>query len=172
MTKQLLPIKELTQLEKDILDIISTSEISSPIEIARLLDLDESEIIPILNNDEFYNLICARSLSHMRLAYHSKAIPKLIEHLDNEHKFYDSYDRLTKAIGAVKDKDSEGLKVSLEVLLKDAKIEKKEKKANPDLNTVSKPVELKRTSGNIFAIEEESKPESPHKQEMEFEFEE
>ena len=157
--------KELTQLEQDILSVISTSEISSPIQIANLLDVPEEDVIAILNNDSFYELICARSLGNMRLAYHSKAIPKLINQLDSEHKFFEAYDRLVKTIGAVKEKDNEGMKVSLEVLVKE---KKEEKNITPNLNTVSK------VTGNIFALEEEGKQSqvSPHtKQTIEIDYE-
>lgn len=145
--------KELSELEKDILKVISTSEISTPGEISNILDVEESLIVEILNNDEFYNYICASSMSIMRLAYHSKAIPHLIRDLDTEVKFYDSYDRLIKAIGNGKDNSSEGMKVSLEVLLKNNSAEVKEKDVTPhtkdNLNTV---YEVKKTSGNIFEI--------------------
>lgn len=168
--------KQLTELERDILSVISTSEISSPIEIANLLDVPEEDVIAILNNDSFYELICAKSLGNMRLAYHSKAIPQLIKLLDIEKDFFNAYDRLVKTIGAVKEKDNEGMKVSLEVLVKEKKEEKnitpKENKET-NLNTVSKP----NTSGNIFALEEEGKQSqvSPHTKgtiEIDYEWEE
>lgn len=162
--------KELTQLEKDILLIISTSEISSAKEISNILEIEETKVITILNNDEFYNHICANSLNNMRLAYHSKAIPKLIDNLDNEHKFYDSYDRLTKAIGAVKERDNESLKVSLEVLLKEPRIEKS---VNHKSQVTSHTKENDKVSGNIFEVEDikETKP-SHNKKDLEFIWEE
>ena len=163
--------KELTEDENNILLLINTNSITSAKEISEILDLSESYVISILNNEDFYNLICANSLSNMRLAYHSKAIPRLIERLDNEHNFIDSYDRLTKAIGAVNTRDNESLKVSLEVLLKEAKVEKhisshiNNNKEN--LNTV---YETTKTSGNIFAIED-NRQESHKSKEIVFEFE-
>lgn len=176
--------KELTQLEKDVLEVIEVSSISTAKEIADILDVDLQDVIAILNNDDFYNLICANSLGNMRLAYHSKGIPHLISKLDEERHFFDSYDRLTKAIGAVKDRDNESLKVSLEVLLKDAKITKSDSphtNSDPDLNTVSKAVSKTKTA-NIFSIEDNgekqsktksAKTDSPHtKGEITFEFDE
>lgn len=179
--EQALVKKELTQLEKDILSVIETSEIQSAAMIANLLECDESEVIAVLNNDEFYNLVCANSLSNMRLAYHSKAIPKLINKLDNEKEFFDAYDRIVKTIGAVKERDNEGMKVSLEVLVKEKHVpnevkditpkENKGKENEEFLNTVSK------VSGNVFGIEEDQRqsqvsPRIKPKIEIDYEWEE
>ena len=170
--------KELTELERDILSVISTSEISSPIQIANLLDVPEEDVIAILNNDDFYNLICANSLGNMRLAYHSKAIPKLISNLENDKDFYDSYDRLTKAISAVGSKDHEGMKVSLEVLVKEKNNEEKnitphepDKYHNPHKEDILKSVS--KVSANVFGIQDNTKQSPPIKKKtIEFEFEE
>lgn len=169
--EQSLEKRELTQIEKDILSVIQTSEISSAKEISNILDIPEKEVIGILNNDEFYNLICANSLSNLRLAYHSKAIPHLIRDLESEHKFYESYDRLTKAISGVKEKDNESMKVSLEVLLKR---EEKTISAKPISSHSNEEVKhclnLEKTSGNIFELEETET--EIRKGTIEFEFEE
>lgn len=178
--EQSLVKKELTELEKQILSVIETNSISSPIQIANLLDVDQQDVIAILNNDDFYNLICANSLGNMRLAYHSKAIPKLISNLENDKDFYDSYDRLTKAIGAVRAADHEGMKVSLEVLVKEKHEEKNvtPNKPDPDLNTVSNSKERKesleqKVSANVFGIQDNTKQSPPIKKTTkEFEFEE
>jgi phage antirepressor YoqD-like protein len=151
---------KLIKLEDRILELLDTDKIISPREIATVLKVPEDKVREILNNDIFYDKICANSLSKMRLAYHTIAIPHLLENLQTEVKFYESYDRLSKAIGALKEKDNESVKLSLEVLLKEKKVDKEV-------------VELEQVNGNIFELKDSAKVNnnSPVK-ELEFEFEE
>lgn len=160
-------VKKLNQEEQDIMYVIINSEVISAKEISEILNIEESKVIEILNNDDFYNLICANSLANLRLSYHSKGIPHLIKDLDDDKDFYNSFDRVSKIIGAVKERDHEALKVSLELLLKK---EERNIGMNTPHNQRSTNIEVIR-SGNIFEIPDDNKIIEHSHKEIEFEFE-
>jgi anaerobic ribonucleoside-triphosphate reductase len=152
----------LVKLEDRILQVIDTQKVYSARTIAKILRVDEDRVIEILNDDNFYNKVCSYSLANMRLAYHSIALPKLINDLESDTAFYASYDRLTKAIGYMKDGDNSA-KHTLEVILKEKSALAPEEKVISPINKESK------VSGNIFEVPSENKTVIPHLDEFEWE---
>lgn len=152
MSKELIK-KELTEIQKkEVLYLITSGEVRTAQDIISILPtLEESLVVQLLNDDMFYNEVCNYTLAKLKLSYHTTGVTKLLQIL-NSHDNKESLaalDRLSKLVGAIKEKDNVVINLSLEDLLEEKKEKKVNRKFKPSLN-------LKREgTGNIFEMADE-----------------
>lgn len=130
-------------IKLEIISAMSSGEISTALEISeRFPDLTEQQAIALLNNDEFYSLLCDNTQARMRMLYHTQAIPvleRVLTSFDNKEKLA-ALDRLSKLVGATRELPSIQVNLSLEDLLE----QREEKRVT---------INLEKENGNIFEAE-------------------
>ena len=98
---QILPLKQ----RKELLSLIGRGEGEDARELSLMTGIDESIIVELMNDDEFYLEVCNHTQADLRLTHHTmgkKTLKHILQYGENKESpgRLKAYDRLARMVGA------------------------------------------------------------------------
>ena len=126
-------LTKLGQLEKDIIDAITSAQCETADDISSLFGIPSSQAIALLNNPDFLAKLADTSKAKLSLAQHSVGTNRVIQCLksDNDQIAMKAYELISKITGTIK-QSGVNVNITLESLLdgETEKVVKQKKQQN------------------------------------------